>query len=124
MRLCLNSCGRAEKRKNDYYDNSPEESVTKSVDTYLNNLNRYPQDPNPQIFTIASKEIVNNNTLLLVHYPNCTTFNGLKLLLIQGLEYDEKFLDPHLLGNNHPVIARFEPNGQGWRIARICAENL
>ena len=33
-------------------------------------------------------------------------------------------LDPHLLGNGHIVIARFEPNEQGKKMARMCALHL
>jgi hypothetical protein len=84
----------------------------------------YPTDPNPFIFKVLDREIINNNLILLVKYPNCTTFSGKKLLLLKGTKYNQKKLDPHLLGKSHPVIARFEPNEQGWNLARICAKNI
>lgn len=81
-------------------------------------------EPYPQLFSVAKSETVNNNLILLVNYPNCTTFKGFKLLLLKGEKYDKMRLDPHLLGDNHPVVARFEPNEKGWELARICAKNL
>ncbi len=81
-------------------------------------------DPDPANFTVERVEEVNGNLIVFAKYPNCPTFNGFKLLLIKGLEYNKYRLDPHLLGNGHPVIARFEPNPKGYELAKLCAEAL
>jgi len=81
-------------------------------------------EPYPQLFSVAKSENVCGNLIMLVNYPNCTTFKGFKLLLLKGEKYDKMRLDPHLLGDAHPVVARFEPNEKGWELARLCAKNL
>jgi hypothetical protein len=83
-----------------------------------------PPEPNPRSFLVLECERVNGNVILLVQYYGCTTFNGLKLLLIRGESFDNTFLDPHLLGGGHVVIARFEPTKEGWRLARTCANMI
>jgi hypothetical protein len=83
-----------------------------------------PPNPNPFRYRVKKRKVVNGNLILLVHYPDCTTFSGMKLLLLRGANYTKGNLDPHILGNNHPVIARFEPNEVGWGLAEACAEKL
>ena len=80
-------------------------------------------NPNPEKFSIIKTEFVGNHAIREVYYIGCTTFNGRKLLLQRDKRFYNK-LDPHLLGNNHPVIARFEPTEEGWMLARLCAEKL
>jgi hypothetical protein len=84
-------------------------------------------NPNAERFDIIKREVHNNATIILVKYHGCTTFNGSKLLLLRG-EFDENKiivrLDPHLLGNNHPVVARFEPTQIGLSMARSAAKHL
>lgn len=80
-------------------------------------------NPKPHLFTIKNLENVNGNTIALVNYPNCTTFNGDKLLLIRGF-YNKgnfKILDPHFLDDKHIVIGRFIPTKEGWKMARVAA---
>ena len=94
-------------------------------------------NPNPNNFFILSWATYGNYCVLKVKYDGCTTFNGKKLLLCKrpakemiekhtksGIFDTKESLDPHLLGGNHPVIARFEPTEEGWKLARICAEEL
>lgn len=57
-------------------------------------------------------------------YKGCTIFNGEKLLLLKSKWNKSNKLDPHLLGNKHIILARFEPNQIGWKLARLCAKNL
>lgn len=93
-----------------------------TVNNYIQMVNS--KNPDPKRFSVMASEVVNGHAILLVNYPNCTTFGGNKLLLLRGKKYNKNKLDPHLLGNNHCVMARFEPNKQGYKLARICAENL
>lgn len=79
-------------------------------------------DPVPSKFCVLEEKIVKGNSILLVRYDGCTTFAGKKLLLLDGRwDHSKKLLDPHLLGEQHQVKARFEPNEQGWRFAELCA---
>lgn len=83
-------------------------------------------NPNPFKFKILKEEKLERGTILEVKYEGCTTFNGVKLLLLRchvDLKYFGK-LDPHLLGDGHIVCARFEPTPQGWDMARMAAAML
>jgi hypothetical protein len=79
-----------------------------------------PPNPDPANHTVLHAEQLEGKTILLVHYEGCTTFSGQKLLLLRH-PWVGGPLDPHLLGDDHIVMARFEPNDQGWILARLCA---
>jgi len=85
-----------------------------------------PPNPNPFKYEVLDYEHHGNCSILLVKYEGCTTFNGLKLLLTRERykEKREQSLDPHLLGFQHLVMARFEPTELGLAMARVCAEGL
>jgi len=57
--------------------------------------------------------------ILIVHYPDCTTFDGLKILVVSHGSVDEntKELDPHFFEDGN-VIARFIPTGEGINLAQ------
>ncbi len=106
-------------------------SNNKSVGSYspsnivVNNYIKVPRknpNPNKYKFNIVKEEIINNKSILLVRYEGCTTFNGLKLLLLKNIWNNKKALDPHFLDEKHIVLARFEPNEIGWKLARNCAQ--
>lgn len=83
-------------------------------------------NPNPFRFKIEKHEVWNGNTVLVVHYPDCTTFGGYKILVLKGIFTETSnitVLDPHFLEGNHPVIARFLPSDSGLRLARLTAQN-
>lgn len=81
-------------------------------------------NPNPKNFKIE-KMIELENTYAEVRYPDCTTFEGLKVLVFKG-RVAEKLLaateiDPHFdnAGMLSP-IARFEPSEYGkWLAIQI-----
>jgi len=79
-------------------------------------------NPNPKQFTVLKESIVNGKSILLVHYKGCTTFGGEKLILLKNKWNKAAQLDPHFLSKNHIVLARFEPNSKGWKLARLCAK--
>lgn len=82
-----------------------------------------PPNPNPEKKSTLKVEFYGAYAIMEIMYFGCTTFNGRKLLLLKDRKY-RKSLDPHLLGDGHPVIARFEPNEEGWKLARLCAKEL
>jgi len=86
--------------------------------------NTYPPNPDPIKFKVLKETHCNNVSILLVKYEGCTTFKGKKLLLLNKLWKGDIELDPHLLGDDHNVIARFEPNTQGFELAKMCAKNV
>jgi len=83
----------------------------------------YPTDPNPSVFKIVSIQEFSEYTLVVVDYPNCTNFEGRKVLVMDMSANDimsmEK-LDPHFIEGNN-IIARFVPTKKGIRLAKkIC----
>jgi hypothetical protein len=85
-------------------------------------------NPDPQRFFIRQHaEIGRHCLVLLVQYPNCTNFEGSKILVYVGVTYDEirkaDRLDPHFTdrpGSQTP-LARFRPTEEGWNLAiRFC----
>lgn len=78
-------------------------------------------NPNPHRFTILGRRgHAGVCELLHVDYPDCTTFDGEKLLLLRGTGFSGKKLDPHLLGGKHRVIAGFEPTEEGLWLAEYA----
>lgn len=94
-----------------------EETAKAKIDTGVN--------PNPYNFRIVWASVVNGHTIMKVNYPNCTTYNGDKLLLLRGIwPITMHKLDPHFFEGDHPVIARFEPTQEGNQLANLCAQAL
>jgi len=81
-----------------------------------------PPHPNPYNFRLVRREDRNGHSILLVHFPGCTTFKGYKVVLTKTLWEGGDTLDPHFIGGTHNVLARFEPTKQGWELARVCAD--
>ena len=73
-------------------------------------------NPNPYKFKVLDSLESCGLYLSEVQYEGCTTFGGRKLLLTNINISNIQDLDPHLLGNGHFVIARFEPNERGYRM--------
>jgi hypothetical protein len=83
-------------------------------------------NPNPENFKIIASLCCEDFLIVRVNYPDCTNFEGDKILVYQGDITAEdlakrKTLDPHFHDNpKHPSpIARFEPTEEGWRMAKI-----
>ena len=78
--------------------------------------------PNPSEFVILEIFEKNNMTLAIVNYPNCTNYEGLKVMVYIGnlktaIEHST-FLDPHFLEKGLSPFARFEPTMHGIKIAK------
>lgn len=80
-----------------------------------------PPNPNPNKFSIIKVEKIDSYWIAEIRYSGCTTFGGHKLLLMNKDPNSCWTIDPHLLSEDHCVIARFRPNKMGWKLARICA---
>jgi hypothetical protein len=102
----------------------------KEANELRNNMNTYIEKigmgtkPDPFKFTIVKIEEINDNTIILANYHGCTTFGGHKLMLFRGkLSASRQTLDPHFF-EGHSIVARFIPTEDGWKLARICANNI
>jgi hypothetical protein len=82
-----------------------------------------PGNPNPKRFHIVRYSIRGEYITLLVHYPDCHTFEGRKLLVYRRVSLMEllhaKELDPHFRKDTPAPIARFLPTPEGEHLARI-----
>jgi hypothetical protein len=82
-------------------------------------------NPDPSNFVIIKSERINDYLLILINYPDCTNYEGNKILV-----YDKLFafsnitkIDPHFFDQNDSPIARFEPTDRGWKMAISFVEN-
>lgn len=85
------------------------------------------QNPIPTLFNIISTHYVNGYTVAVVMYPNCTNFEGKKVLVYEGNIIDElknaKSVDPHFFDEPLSPIARFSPNINGFKALRKMLES-
>ena len=91
-------------------------------------------NPDPHNFVVQDAEQVGTWLVLKVKYPDCTNFEGVKILVFADttaldLLKQGKFLDPHFFENQSKVrspVARFVPTQHGWemavRFARMMTE--
>lgn len=91
-----------------------------TLETY-ETVERYPNDPDPKIFEIIQTCESGDFLVARVKYPNCTNYEGEKILVFEGLTAKQlkemNFLDPHFLKTNVNLIARFRPSYNGWHNA-------
>lgn len=93
----------------------------------LANLRNLP-NPREDNFRIELAKEINGYIVLEVAYPDCTNFEGKKLMVYEkGVTLldiiNQKSLDPHFCdsSNYYSPIARFIPNELGWELAvRMC----
>jgi len=76
--------------------------------------------PNPNKYRFAIRSIVfgERYDLVQVHYPDCTTFNGIKVLVVKkdSITSKTKEIDPHFFENGN-IVARFAPTEEGIKLA-------
>ena len=87
-------------------------------------------NPNPERFEIRSSIQKGRFLLLLVNYPDCTNYEGNKILLYENVDiYDlmeQGSIDPHFSNNKEKFspIARFLPTDYGWQMAEKLIQIL
>lgn len=74
-------------------------------------------NPNPHRFELISSERHGNLHLCVVTYPDCTTYEGRKIIVTKDDPNAMTSLDPHFVEGG-PVVARFAPTDEGMRHAR------
>lgn len=75
-------------------------------------------NPDPRKFEIIATKKFNNYTVLMITYPDCTNYEGNKILVFENPIKNETFIDPHFCEKHQSPIARFEPTlrGLAWAI--------
>ncbi len=86
------------------------------------------KNPDPKNYTIKKIETIGRFLIIEINYPNCTNFEGNKILVFLDDKIEElmnqKAIDPYFSDSKkyiHPV-ARFIPNKVGWMLARNLAK--
>jgi hypothetical protein len=86
-------------------------------------------NPNPRNFKITDITSVGKYVIAKVHYPDCTNFEGNKILVFYNTTVGEVMrqgvLDPHFCEERHlSPIARFVPTPEGLVMAmKFCKAN-
>ena len=102
-------------------------SSTIITNTVVNNYIERPtqSNPNPFNYRIIRSNLYNNNLVAEIHYPDCTNYEGRKILLFKNCKSLSKLksIDPHFCQGNHiSPFARFEPTEKGWNAAVLLAK--
>jgi hypothetical protein len=66
-------------------------------------------------------------TVALINYPDCTTYQGDKVLVYYcdpDHMRERSSIDPHFIEGNFSPLARFPANDTGWRHAVLSAQML
>jgi hypothetical protein len=77
--------------------------------------------PNPARFRVLQEERVGRLWVAMLQYPNCSNFEGHKVVVCKGVAPSLRTsLDPHF-SENGDIVARFAPTPAGFALARTCA---
>ncbi len=87
---------------------------------YSCNSDKLP-NPDPKKFEILEVGLNNDFTIVRVKYPDCTNYEGVKILVYKGHVIKEimaaKEIDPHFCDKHLSPIARFAPTEEGLKLA-------
>lgn len=88
-------------------------------------------NPNPHRFTIKDSYSIDElYCALKVVYPDCSNYEGNKVLVFKGYTLESiksmKYLDPHFSSDKTTPtpFARFEPTAEGWEYAKKLVNRL
>jgi len=84
-------------------------------------------NPEPNNWKIVKAVESNGCTILKINYPNCTNYEGNKILVYKAALIDiinQKSIDPHFMDDPKYLspIARFVPTDEGWSMALFLTE--
>lgn len=82
-----------------------------------------PRNPDPKNFSIVESQQVGDVFVTKINYPNCTTYEGNKIIVSDFNPKRRKTLDPHFTENSG-IIARFAPTHEGWQHAVNFAHTI
>jgi len=86
-------------------------------------------NPDPKNFNVLMERSVGRFLVLYVRYPQCTNYEGNKILVFKDVTLGELkaqgLIDPHFSQDEviHSPIARFEPTKRGWEWALAFAQS-
>ena len=80
-------------------------------------------NPNPHKFKVEQLYAYPNCYVSLINYPNCSNFEGNKILVTTYNPLDRDSIDPHFYQNSG-LLARFEPSSRGMALAHSLAESI
>jgi hypothetical protein len=85
-------------------------------------------NPNPLVFEIISIIQVKRHVVVKIKYPNCTNYEGMKVLLYLNCDVDDiknlSEIDPHFSKSGLSPFARFIPTYDGYFAAVKLANTL
>lgn len=96
--------------------------ISPGADSYAvrSNIN-----PDPYNFKLMSWIEHGEYLVVRVKYPDCTNYEGEKILLFENMTIDEfaklRCVDPHFTGNSK-LIGRFRPDRAGMRLALFAMD--
>lgn len=89
-----------------------------------------PLNPDPENWVIMERCESEEFLLIRIKYPNCTNYEGYKILLYKNCTIEElvqqRKIDPHFSENKNfkSPIARFVPTEEGWKMGLELIEVL
>ena len=87
-------------------------------------------NPNPRKFEILRSLQVGENLVVEIRYPNCTNYEGRKIVVYRGADLvsllkqaKKTGIDPHFSARDDLItpFARLEPTEEGWQAAERLA---
>lgn len=86
------------------------------------------RNPDPARFRFVKFEEVEGHLVVMLEYPNCTNYEGKKVLLFKDMTLNDLFarkeIDPHFTAKESSMVARFAPTDEGWNLAVLLAESM
>ncbi len=103
-----------------------------TVETYQSEINSLKAKmPNPDNFEVKDVIEFGPYKVLVVHYPGCTNFKGVKCMVVECSMVDlvkAKRIDPHFDDakptSDIRIVARFPPSPEGIQMAKDFAHTL
>jgi len=80
-------------------------------------------NPDPYKFRIVKTSKINGLHISMINYPNCTNYEGNKLLVTTYDPRNRLSIDPHFSGDGG-LVARFQPTLIGWESAVSFVKGL
>jgi len=82
-----------------------------------------PPNPDPLNYRVEQAEQHGEYLLVKIHYPDCTNYEGNKILVFKGVTpidlLKQRAIDPHFFQHKDVAspVARFVPTDEGWAMA-------
>lgn len=115
------SCSRTPRRA--YYPSGPWIDGIRPAESYAAPAPD-PRNPDPGNYKVILVEEHGNYLIVKLNYPNCTNFEGNKILVFSGVKLidlmNQRLIDPHFFQDKKfaSPVARFIPTPEGLNMAR------